>query len=292
MIRPLVASLLLTAASAETVSWFSDPHGANVDSTGAPLNAAFQFQIGAFTGSFAPTASNAAQWAANWTAAETTSYNASNGLYDGQFTLENNAAPFTVNGKGWIWGFRNTSTGSEWILFRHTLWKWPAANPFNPPLIQWNARDANEVVLGAIHTGGSPFLMQTAAVSSYAQWSAGELAGETLDGPDDDPDHDGVTNLLEFSFGTPPLIAGPPPAMTNSWFESGGQRYLQLAMPRRRDRLALYAVEVSENLSFWQSGATLTAVMSDQPNQWIVRDLTPQGQEHPRRFLRFKATLP
>jgi hypothetical protein len=161
-----------------------------------------------------------------------------------------------------------------------------------PPSIFWNADDANEVVLGAIHKGGSPFLMQSVAVSSYAQWSATVLAGEVLAGPDDDPDHDGVANVMEFASGTSPLVASTQPAATGSWFESGGQQYLQLAVPRLRNRLAQFTVEVSENLSLWQSGASVTAVVSDQPNTWVVRDLTPRDPQHPKRFIRFKATLP
>ncbi|RYD62205.1 MAG: hypothetical protein EOP83_15205 [Verrucomicrobiaceae bacterium] len=74
--------------------------------------------------------------------------------------------------------------------------------------------------------------------------------------------------------------------------EAIGQQYLQLTIPRRRDRLALFSVEVSENLSLWQSGASFTAVVSDQPNSWVVRDQTPRNSQHLKRFIRFKATLP
>lgn len=295
MIRLLLASLLLSAVHAETVKWFSDPARVNLDSAGTPMDGGFEFQLGAFKDGFEPTASNAAQWSAKWVVADTTDYNATNALFDSQLELTSNAAPFTVNGKAWVWGIRNTPTGSEWILFRNTSWKWPSAGsggPPSPPSIFWNTKDANEVVLGAIHASGSPFLMQSVAISSYAQWSADALAGEALNGPNDDPDHDGVSNLLEFVFGASPLVAGPPLAAMGSWFESGGQQYLQLTIPRRRDRLALFAVEVSENLSLWQSGASFTAVVSDQPNSWVVRDLTPRSSQHPKRFLRFKATLP
>ena len=294
MIRLLLAFLLLSVAQAETVKWFSDPARVNLDSVGSPMDGGFEFQLGAFKDGFEPTASNAAQWASKWVMADATDYNATNALFDSQFELESNAAPFAVNGKAWVWGIRNTPTGSEWILFRNSSWKWPSAGsggPPSPPSIFWNTKDANEVVLGAIHANGSPFLMQSAAVSSYAQWSAVAFEGEGLDGPDDDPDQDGVSNLLEFVFGTSPLIAGSQQVM-DSWFESGGQRYLQLTVPRRRDRLALFSVEVSENLSLWQSGASVTAVVSDQPNSWVVRDLAPQTPQHPKRFIRFKATLP
>lgn len=296
MIRLLLASLLLaTAAPAETVKWFSDPARVNLDSAGAPMDGGFEFQVGAFKDSFEPTASNAVQWAAKWVMAETSAYNATTGLFDAQLELASNAAPFDVTGKAWIWGIRTTATGSEWILFRNTTWKWPAAGtggPPSPPSIFWNVDDANEVVLGAVHKGGSPFLMQSAAVSSYAQWSVTALAGEALNGPEDDPDHDGVANLLEFALGTSPLVAGAQPAAAGSWFDSGSEQYLQLAVPRLRTRLALFTVEVSENLSLWQSGASFTAVVSDQPETWVVRDLTPRNSQHPKRFIRFKATLP
>jgi hypothetical protein len=296
VIRLLLASFLLAAAApAETLKWFSDPARVNLDSSGAPMDGGFEFQIGAFKDSFEPTASNAAQWSAKWVMAETTAYNATTGLFDEQLELQSNAAPFTVNGKAWIWGIRNTASGSEWILFRNTSWKWPTAGsggPPSPPSIFWNVDDANEVVLGAIHKGGSPFLMESAAVSSYAQWSATALTGETLNGPDDDPDRDGVANVLEFVFGSSPLISGTQPAATGTWFDSSGQQYLQLTVPRLRNRLALFTVEVSENLSLWQSGASFAAVVSDQPNTWVVRDLTPRDSQHPKRFIRFKATLP
>jgi hypothetical protein len=290
VIRPLLACLLVAASRAETVSWFSDPGAVNLDSTGAPMNAGFQFQLGAFTGTFVPTASNAAGWSAHWVAAATTGYAAATGLYDAQFTLEDNAAPFSVNGKAWIWGFRNTASGSEWILFRAASWKWPVANPFNPPLIQWNARDADEVVLGTIHAAGSPFLMRSAAVKSYSQWVATELEGHALAGADDDPDGDGVTNRFEFVFGTPPLGGGPRLAPLPGWYESGGQRYLQLTVPRRRDRLAHFSVEVSDNLAGWQTGGMAT--VDDEAGAWTVRDLMPQEPSQPRRFLRFRAVLP
>lgn len=293
MIRCFIAILIAAwaLASAETISWFSDPNSVNLDSAGQPMDGGFHFQVGAFPAGFEPTVANRLEWSSRWVPAGTAAYNGSTGLYAGEFTLQSNAAPFVVNGKAWVWGIRTTATGSEWILFRHTSWRWPVANPLSPPLIQWNARQANEVVIGSIHASGSPHLMRSAAVAGYAQWVQAELSGEPRNGPEADPDGDGIPNAVEFALGTPPREGGHGPAGSASWFEHEGKFHLQLSVPRRRDRLAVLAVEVSSDLVQWHSGAGYTEVVSDG-EWWVVRDLSPRDDANPRRFIRLKVELP
>jgi hypothetical protein len=283
---------LVLPSRAETITWFCDPVSSNLDATGQPMDGFFQFQLGAFTAGFEPTATNAAQWAANWTPAATADYHEGNRLFQGQFTLTSNAAPFTVNGKGWLWGFRNSGSGSDWILFRHPAWRWPAANPLNPPLRQWNTKDATEVILGSVSSAGSPFLMKTAAVSTYEQWQSSELEGHPLAAADDDADQDGVANFLEYVFGTSPIDAGSALHPPVSMVEISGQRHLQMTVPRVPGRLFSGRVEVSGNLSDWQSGAPFTTVVSEGANALVIRDAAPVGPAHPKRFIRFKATEP
>jgi len=275
-------------AGAEHVSWFSEAGKTNVDSTGALMDGAYQFELGAFSAGFTPTALNLSQWRAHWVVADNAVYSASNKLFAGGFQLMDNAAPFTVGAKGWVFGYRDTSTGSEWILFRKNTWSWPLANPFNPPTIQWNAKDANEVVLGSVNASGSPFLMQSAPVRTFVQWQAGNLAGEPLSGPADDPDHDGTPNILEFVFGTPPESAGAPtstPVVINAG-------HLQISVPRAPGHQAVLTVEVSSNMQQWQSGASYTQTVSETPSLLVVRDLTPLDNAHPKRFIRVRASLP
>ncbi len=279
-------------ASAETIVWFCDANSPNRDSAGVAMDSGFQFELGVFAAPFVPTAANAALWSAHWTAADAVSYDASTQRFTGQFPVMGNPAPFLVGAKAWIFGHRVTPTGTEGILFRASDWLWPAPNPMNPFTLDWNAKDADEVVLGSINPDASPFLMQSVLVKTYAQWRTTELAGEAFDGPNDDPDQDGTSNLLEFVFGTPPGQASPPVATPLALVETNGQRFVQTTIPRRLDHLATLTVEVSGDLLTWNSGAPHTTVISDTQASLVVRDTTPLAPPVAKRFLRLRAVLP
>lgn len=289
--RFLIAALLATGmAHGETINWYCTPQ-TNRTSSGAAMDSGFQFQLGVFTGGFVPTAANASQWAVSWASAQSTSYNATTQVFDDNFTVTGNAAPFTVGSKAYVWGRRTSTTGDEWILFRHASWTWPAPNPMSPFPLDWNAASANEVVLGAINANGIPYLMKSEAVYSYNQWRASQLTGEPLNGPNHDPDRDGVSNLLEFVFGTPPTLPGAPPLTATSFVEVSGQRYLQVSIPSLRNRLAKLTVEISSDLGHWDSGASFTAVVSDSATSLVVRDKTAAAPGVARRFMRVRAEL-
>ena len=277
-----------TKLDAETIAWFSDAGKTNLDGAGVPMDGAFHFELGVFSSGFVPTASNVGQWAAHWVVADSETYNVANKRFSGQFVVTHNNSPFTVGAKAWIFGYRNTPTGSETLLFRGSGWTWPAPDPMNPVATEWNAAAANEVVLGSINAGGAPFLMRSASAQTFAQWRAEHLTAEPLDEPGDDPDHDGASNLLEFVFGTPPETAGAPTATPVALV--GG--HLQITIPRRSDHPAVLTVEVSSDLSDWHSGAGHTQTVGDGPAALVVRDLTPLDSAHPKRFIRLRAGLP
>lgn len=292
----LVAWLAGTDCRAETIAWYSVAGNTNLTSAGGPMSAGFSFELGVFNGSFVPTAANVAQWAANWVPAQRVAYNGPNQRFDGQFTVEDNTPPFTVGKAAYIWGFQGGASSSEWILFRNSAWTWPApAFPPSPFGLDWNAATATAIV-GSIDADGSPFLMKSAAVTAasppttWDQWSVTELAG-VANGPNDDPDHDGLSNLLEFVFGSPPKQADAPPATPVEIVTVASQEFLQITLPRRMDRLATLAVQVSSDLTSWSSGPAATVVISDTPASLVVRDLTPLGSGAPKRFMRLKAEL-
>lgn len=296
---PLLLVVLTGLADAERLNWFSDPNKTNLTSSGQLMDGAFRFELGVFTGGFVPTSGNTSQWAAHWTAAERVSYDASSKLISSVFTVTDNDAPFSVGANAYVWGFRGSESSGEWILFRKSTWNWPAPNPFSPFTVDWSAAQANVVILGSIHASGSTSLMQSAAVSnsappstSWSQWRAEELAGVSLNGPNDDADGDGISNHIEFVFGTAPQSASTPVATPSSILDLSGQRYLQISLPRRRDHPATLVVEVSSDLSSWYSGASYTQVVSDDVAALVVRDLTPISPSTPMRFMRLRAIPP
>ena len=290
-----LAWLAVAAARAETIRWFSVAANINLTSAGIPMSGAFNFELGVFSGSFVPSAANTAQWAANWVPAQRVTYYAPNLRFAAQFTVVSNTAPFTEGKPAYVWGFQAGGAASEWILCRNSAWTWPASNPMDPVGLDWDVAAATALI-GTVHADGNPFLMQAAAVTdgaspatSWTQWRAAELAGESLNGPADDPDHDRVTNLLEFVFGTPPKLAGAQTATPLEIVTLGGQHYLQITIPRRIDHAATLTVQVSSDLTIWDSGPAATVTVSNTPAALVVRDLTACGSQP--RFMRLQAAL-
>lgn len=285
----------ITPVRAERLNWSSALNSVDITSSGAPLDGSFRFELGVFADGFVPTAGNTAQWSSKWHPAQRVSYNATNRWFSSLFEVVDNAPPFIQGAKGYIWGFRGDEVAGEWILFSRSTWTWPSPNPFNPNIRTWNAKDADTVVLGTIQSNGEPFLMRTAAVSSslppptyWIDWVDEELAGVALKSPTDDPDQDGVPNLLEYVFGTSPNQAEWFSAATGEWVTEGEVRWFQLRIPRRRDRPALLSVEVSTDMKVWNSGEGMTQVVEDSPGWLVVRDLGSSAS-HDRRFLRLRA---
>lgn len=288
--------------SAQTISWFSAPQAVNLMSNGTSLmDGGFHFELGVFKDGFVPTSANTAQWSTHWQKADRCSYQASTKSFGSDYENLDNEAPFTSGATAYVWGFRGGESSGEWILFRHTSWNWPQLEPPGPPgfPLQWSSTSANTVILGSMHASGSPWLMKSAAVTnsappptSWPQWQSEELAGTLLNGPNDDPDGDGISNLIEFVFGTAPKTANPPVATPSSILDLGGQRYLQVSIPRRRDHPATLVVEVSSDLATWNSGTTFTQVVLDGAAALVVRDLTPIGPGSPKRFMRARAIPP
>lgn len=286
--------LAVTPSRAELVNWYS-VKATNLTSSGAPMGADFNFELGVFKNGFVPTADNATQWAANWAPAQRATYNATLRRFDAQYNVSQNNAPFVIGADAYVWGFRGGTASSEWILFRNETWAWPApvGMPPNPNGLYWNAADAT-AVLGNVNESGSPCLMQSATVTgaaspatTWTQWQASELAGTALNGPNDDPDHDGTPNQLEFVFGTPPVEAGPPPQTPVTLVDG----HLQINIPRRIDHSATLVVEVSSDLTHWDSGPAYTEEISNTPSALVVRDRTPIDATHPRRFMRLKTMV-
>ncbi len=263
------------------------------------MDSGFSYELGVFSGTFVPTNDNKASWAANWQACKRTPYESVNKRFSNSFTPINNDFPFTIGKATYVWGFRGDAVSGEWILFRAASWNIPDAYPPVPPQpLEWFAKNATSII-GSINSSGSPFLMKSVAVTGvappttpWAQWQVETLSGEPLNGPTQDPDNDGVSNLLEFVFGTAPTMPNAAAATPVSLVDLSGQKYLQMTIPHRIDHPAVLIVQVSSDLSQWNSGASYTVVVADTATSLIVRDLTPFDSASPKRFMRLKASLP
>lgn len=295
----ILALLVAPHASGQVeIFWRSDISAVNKTSDGQFMDHGFRFELGVFAGSFVPTPANTASWAANWHAADSTVYDDSEQRFVKSFDVVDNTTPFTAGKAAYVWGFRGGPESDEWILFRAASWNWPNSATFPPGFVNWEAKNATPIV-GTIHTLGSPFLMKSVAVSgamppstSWVQWQEQFLNGEILNGPDDDPDQDGVPNLLEFAMGGRPQQPGAMPVMPVDWVNVLGSDYLRITVPRRKDHLVDFAVQVSSDLVDWNEGPEHVQVLGDGVDALTVRDLTPLSPSLPRRFMRVKTELP
>ncbi|MGJ8642905.1 MAG: hypothetical protein ACSHX9_05815 [Luteolibacter sp.] len=289
--------LLLPLKAQTQIDWFCEQNATNFAANGtSAMDGSFRFELGVFTGSFVPTTENISEWSANWNGAQRTSYLEGIKRFTSSLSVASTAAPFTAGKAVYVWGFKGDPVAGEWILFRAASWTWPSVVTGPPSFLLWDAKDATTVI-GTINSTGSPFLMQAAAVvnalppvTTFAQWQTDELSGETLIEAHQDADGDGTANILEFIFGTSPKIANSSPLASANLLSLSNEQYLQLVIPRRADRPANLAVEVSDNLSQWDSGSGHTATVSSSNASLIVRDLTPISPTVPKRFIRINVT--
>lgn len=284
----LAAFLLAVPGYASTINFASSLNRTNITSTGAAFDESFRFELGVFKPGFVPTPENIADWLANWVPAQRAPYNTRNRWFTSNFTVTNNAAPFTIGAKGYVWGF----SGNEWLLFRATNWTWPAPNPDSPIVTSWTAKNATGVVLGDVQNSGA-YHMRTASTAdapapavSWEEWRSAELAAAASpDGTPEDRNANGVPDVLDFALHRG---ANPNPGAWLAWGVVDGKRHLEMRIPRRRDRPATFVVEVSQDLEKWTSGTDVTEVVEDSAAALVVRDKTPVGEEGDRRFMRVR----
>ena len=138
----------------------------------------------------------------------------------------------------------------------------------------------------------------------YQAWKLTEFGANAyvsgIGGDLDDPNNNGVPNLLEYAFNSNPLQTGTEPLPVTSLVTVGDNQYLAITYTQiNTDPGLTYTVQVTSDLTQqtdqWHSGPTYTTVVSQQVNgnttQVTVRDNTPTSQDS-LRFIRVQVTGP
>jgi hypothetical protein len=115
-------------------------------------------------------------------------------------------------------------------------------------------------------------MLPSASLSAYESWSLQPAQGLTAggnDGPDDDPDHDAIANLLEFALAGNPLVSSqaPLPALTAT---AGGWTFAYDRSVASRPPATTQVVEFGDDLSGW----TPLAIPADTSDNVTI---IPQG---------------
>jgi hypothetical protein len=133
------------------------------------------------------------------------------------------------------------------------------------------------------------------ATLDFTTWRAtnftpDELADASVSGPNADPDHDGIVNLLEFALGGLPKNGGSAPVPASSYETIGSERYLTLAVTKPTGLSGFnYAIKVSPDMKNWFTGNPHTTTLADDATILKVRDSTPVSTGA-KRFIRLEVT--
>lgn len=157
-------------------------------------------------------------------------------------------------------------------------------------LLSFGAQPLDENGAPLLDSNGDPLVppgtitsVTASAGTTYTSW----VAGISWNGGDStataDPDHDGLTNLMEYALGGNPVSAlsaiKPQPQVS-------GQK-LQISFPRTRSELT-YTVQGSSDLVAWTDIAYTPVAQGS--TQVVTDTVTLTGNA--KRFLRLRVTLP
>lgn len=127
-----------------------------------------------------------------------------------------------------------------------------------------------------------------------AYFTPSEQANPAISGPLGDATGAGIPNLLKYALGVPPKQPGRAGLPTGAVSPDGASKYLTLTYTRDVSANVTFTVEVSGNLTTWDSGPAHTTEISRVPQAGnketvTVRDNVPNNGGQ-RRFMRLKVT--
>lgn len=278
-------------AFATLIDWYCVPHSGNMTVAGEPMGGEFRFELGVFRDGFTPTANNMGEWAENWLPAQRALYHEENQWFTHRYRVESNEDGFSAGKEAWMWGFAGGPANGEWILFRGDSWRWPRAGGTSPLPLNWRASDATRFLIGGATGGGG---LQAEAVegglpptTSWAQWRE-EVLGERANREGDDLNENGVPDLIEFVMGTEGAETFLASRLEVRRVNEQGTTHLELVIPRRADRPALFELEISPDLENWMPAASVVTLHREDPHELVYRDIAGTSDLEGAWFWRYK----
>lgn len=129
-------------------------------------------------------------------------------------------------------------------------------------------------------------------LSPYTQWQTDQFSGGASfgeSGPGNDPDKDGLDNLMEYAMGSEPMFSSPSPVVSGE-ITVAGQKYYTITVPRNPAATdVLVKLEASGTLAPGDWSADGLVVVSSSATGLTVRDSQPISAQT-RRFFRATAT--
>jgi hypothetical protein len=131
---------------------------------------------------------------------------------------------------------------------------------------------------------------------TFAEWKADKGLPIGQDGPGDDPDGDGLSNIVEFAFGTHPMQAQSRALPANRRHSEGGVDYPAVTLVRRKSlNGANIVVEAFTSIPFGAPAGTTqvgpSEDLGDGTERVTIRSQTPL-RDAQRHFFRTRVQVP